>query len=140
MFTSVRNLYNRASKVTNSNHEINNINDQLIHSHYSINYTMSIYLSLSYQCYRPSEKRTMFLVENKQYKVLYCKIFCFLSCHSKKYLNILPNASVIVPFHNEHWTTLLRTAQSVLNRSPSHLIHEIILVDDYSSKGKYGQI
>eukprot|EP00105_Crassostrea_gigas_P035285 XP_019919433.1 PREDICTED: putative polypeptide N-acetylgalactosaminyltransferase 10 isoform X3 [Crassostrea gigas] len=55
-------------------------------------------------------------------------------CKKKKYLNHLMNASVIVPFHNEHWSTLLRTAWSVLNRSPKHLIHEVILVDDYSSK------
>lgn len=59
------------------------------------------------------------------------------SCKKKKYLNHLMNASVIVPFHNEHWSTLLRTAWSVLNRSPKHLIHEVILVDDYSSKGEW---
>jgi hypothetical protein len=66
--------------------------------------------------------------------VIYC-IYC--SCRSKKYWNILPNVSVIVPFHNEHWTTLLRTAISVIDRSPEHLIHEVILVDDFSSKGKF---
>jgi len=55
-------------------------------------------------------------------------------CHDNKYLSHLPNVSVIVPFHNEHWSSLLRTVHSVLNRSPTHLIHEIILVDDYSNK------
>lgn len=55
-------------------------------------------------------------------------------CAHKKYLHNLPNASVVVPFHNEHWTTLLRTVYSVLNRSPKHLIHEVILVDDFSTK------
>lgn len=39
-----------------------------------------------------------------------------------------------MPFFNEHWSTLLRTVYSVLNRSPSELIVEIILVDDASNK------
>ncbi|CAG9759554.1 unnamed protein product [Ceutorhynchus assimilis] len=56
------------------------------------------------------------------------------SCKTKKYLKKLPSVSVIVPFHNEHWTTLLRTAVSVINRSPAELLKEIILVDDFSSK------
>lgn len=55
-------------------------------------------------------------------------------CKSKLYLSKLPTASVVVPFHNEHWTTLLRTATSVLNRSPLGLVKEVILVDDFSSK------
>ncbi|RZC40097.1 polypeptide GalNAc transferase 6-like, partial [Asbolus verrucosus] len=55
-------------------------------------------------------------------------------CKSKKYLKDLPSVSVIVPFHNEHWTTLLRTAYSVVNRSPAHLLKEVILVDDFSTK------
>ncbi|XP_076070446.1 putative polypeptide N-acetylgalactosaminyltransferase 10 [Mytilus galloprovincialis] len=55
-------------------------------------------------------------------------------CKNKKYWNKLPTASVIVPFHNEHWTTLLRTAWSAVERSPPGLLKEVILVDDFSSK------
>ncbi|GAB6023940.1 hypothetical protein CHUAL_008670 [Chamberlinius hualienensis] len=55
-------------------------------------------------------------------------------CKAKQYIEDLPTVSVVVPFHNEHWTTLLRTAVTVLNRSPEHLIKEIILVDDGSTK------
>ncbi|GIX80300.1 polypeptide N-acetylgalactosaminyltransferase 10, partial [Caerostris extrusa] len=57
-------------------------------------------------------------------------------CKVKKYLSKLPKVSFVIPFHNEHWSTLLRTVTSVVNRSPSELIHEIILVDDFSTKGK----
>ncbi|XP_055371879.1 N-acetylgalactosaminyltransferase 6-like [Condylostylus longicornis] len=58
----------------------------------------------------------------------------FEGCNSKKYLKNLPSVSIVIPFYNEHWSTLLRSVYSCLNRSPSHLIKEIILVDDCSDK------
>jgi polypeptide N-acetylgalactosaminyltransferase len=59
----------------------------------------------------------------------------FLSrCRDKKYLKELPTASIVIPFFNEHFSSLLRTAHSVFNRSPPELLKEIILVNDHSTK------
>ena len=46
----------------------------------------------------------------------------------------------MIIFHNEAYTVLLRTITSVINRTPQKLLHEIVLVDDYSyhSEGREG--
>lgn len=65
---------------------------------------------------------------------------CFRCANENYSVNDLPTVSIIICFYNEHIVTLLRSIKTVLDRTPSHLLTEIILVDDYSDlddlKGK----
>ncbi|PIK49681.1 galnt1 protein [Apostichopus japonicus] len=58
-------------------------------------------------------------------------------CKHKSYPDNLPTASIIIVFYDEGLKTLLRTVHSIVNRSPPHLISEIILIDDYSTREHY---
>ena len=60
----------------------------------------------------------------------------FARCLAKQYeVTTLPTAGVVVVFHNEAWSLLLRTVHSVLGATPSHLLTELVLVDDASDLG-----
>jgi hypothetical protein len=75
-------------------------------SHYSINVTLSDYTSLDRD------------LPDTRPKI----------CSSIKYDTLsLPRCTVIIPFFNEAPTMILRAVHSVLNRSPAHLLDEIIL-------------
>lgn len=46
----------------------------------------------------------------------------------------MPSVAVILVFHNEAWSTLMRTVHSVYNQSPAHLLKEIVMINDASTK------
>ena len=60
-------------------------------------------------------------------------------CKYWHYPGDLPKASVVIVFHNEGKSVLLRTVHSVINRTPSQFLEEVLLVDDFSDKPDLGQ-
>lgn len=61
-------------------------------------------------------------------------------CKAKKYdYSTLPKTTVIICFTEESWSTLLRSLHSVLNRTPPELLHEVLLVDDFSQNTFQGK-
>jgi polypeptide N-acetylgalactosaminyltransferase len=57
-------------------------------------------------------------------------------CRKIEYKAPRVTASVVMCFHNEAWSVLLRSIHSIIDRSPPHILQEIILVDDFSDMSK----
>ncbi|KAL4618232.1 N-acetylgalactosaminyltransferase 7-like isoform X1 [Arapaima gigas] len=55
-------------------------------------------------------------------------------CKYWHYDEKLLTASVIIVFHNEGWSTLMRTVHSVIKRTPRRYLAEIVMIDDFSNK------
>ncbi|XP_078252989.1 N-acetylgalactosaminyltransferase 7 isoform X2 [Rhinoraja longicauda] len=55
-------------------------------------------------------------------------------CKYWHYDERLLTSSIIIVFHNEGWSTLMRTVHSVIKRTPKKYLAEIVLIDDYSNK------
>uniref|UniRef100_A0A8C8D1M0 Polypeptide N-acetylgalactosaminyltransferase n=1 Tax=Oncorhynchus tshawytscha TaxID=74940 RepID=A0A8C8D1M0_ONCTS len=55
-------------------------------------------------------------------------------CKYWHYDDNLLTSSVIIVFHNEGWSTLMRTVHSVIKRTPRRYLAEIVMIDDFSNK------
>ena len=76
------------------------------------------------------------LIKQIEYNIRYIQYYMIYNrCKYWHYPEDLPTASVILVFHNEGWSTLLRTVHSVINMSPPQFLKEIVMVDDFSDKG-----
>lgn len=62
----------------------------------------------------------------------------FYRCKYWHYDDNLLTSSVVIVFHNEGWSTLMRTVHSVIKRTPRKYLAEIVLIDDFSNKGTFG--
>ena len=57
-------------------------------------------------------------------------------CAERKYPKDLPTISVVLIYLNEALSIIKRAIRSIIDKTPAHLLKEIILVDDSSSNGR----
>ncbi|XP_028300510.1 N-acetylgalactosaminyltransferase 7 isoform X2 [Gouania willdenowi] len=55
-------------------------------------------------------------------------------CKNWHYDERLLTSSVVIVFHNEGWSTLMRTVHSVIKRTPRRYLAEVVMIDDFSNK------
>lgn len=60
-------------------------------------------------------------------------------CRHWDYPSKMSDISVIIVFHNEGWSPLVRTVHSVINMTPKDMLAEIVMIDDHSSKDHLGR-
>ncbi|XP_063613612.1 polypeptide N-acetylgalactosaminyltransferase 11-like [Penaeus indicus] len=61
-------------------------------------------------------------------------------CKDLQYPHNLPKASIVVCFYREDHSALLRTVHSILDRTPAHLLHEILLIDDTDEESYHAEV
>ncbi|CAK8674801.1 N-acetylgalactosaminyltransferase 7-like [Clavelina lepadiformis] len=59
-------------------------------------------------------------------------------CKHWDYPPRLTTVSVVIVFHNEAWSPLMRTVHNVINYTPKEYLHEIVMIDDGSHKDHLG--
>lgn len=88
--------------------------------------------------YHDEKKQTTVFKTKKHFPVIQ-EMHFFLSpkrCAEKKYPDELPTVSVVLIYLDEALSIIKRAIRSIIDRTPSRLLAEIILVDDHSKNGR----
>lgn len=64
-------------------------------------------------------------------------LLLFCRCIGREYPHNLPTLSVVLIYLDEALSVIQRAICSIINRTPAHLLKEIILVDDHSRNGLF---
>lgn len=93
-------------------------------------------LTYSYNWGSISPKYFLFALQiAKNLHIFFSSTFPF-RCRNLTFPESLPEVSIVFIFVNEALSVILRSIHSAIDRTPAHLLKEIILVDDNSNNGK----